>query len=77
VAQRLEWRRKDLMILTSPVRIPLWDVGTGPSDETVETEVPCRSRCWLEKEPSLLKVMSVKHRSKFAALPPVMVTAAG
>jgi hypothetical protein len=31
---------------------------------------------WHEKEPSLLKVMSAKHRSKFAALSLVMVTAA-
>jgi hypothetical protein len=28
------------------------------------------------KRTSLLKAVSVKHRSKFAALPPVMVTAA-
>jgi hypothetical protein len=35
VAQWLELRRKDLVILTSPVRIPLWDVGVGYSDETV------------------------------------------
>ena len=31
---------------------------------------------WHEKEPSLLKAMSANHRSKFAALSPVMVTAA-
>jgi hypothetical protein len=30
-----------------------------------------------ENELSLLKAMSAKHRSKFAALSPVMVTAAG
>jgi hypothetical protein len=35
VAQWLERRRKDLVILASLVRIPLWDVGAGPSDETV------------------------------------------
>ena len=35
VAQWLERRRKDLLILASPVRIPLWDMGVGPSDETV------------------------------------------
>jgi hypothetical protein len=27
------------------VRIPLWDVGAGPSDETVQIKVPCRSKC--------------------------------
>jgi molybdopterin synthase catalytic subunit len=27
---------------------------------------------WHEKEPSLVKAMSAKHRSKFAALSPVM-----
>jgi hypothetical protein len=25
----------DLVILASPVRIPLWDMGAGPSDETL------------------------------------------
>jgi hypothetical protein len=45
VAQWLEWRCKDMMILASPVRIPLWDVGAVHSDETVKTEVQCRSRC--------------------------------
>jgi hypothetical protein len=35
VAQWLERRRKDLVIIASLVRIPLWDVGAGPSDETV------------------------------------------
>jgi hypothetical protein len=34
VAQRLEQKRKDLVILASPVQIPLWDVGASPSDET-------------------------------------------
>jgi hypothetical protein len=34
VAQWLERRRSDLVILASPVRIPLWDVGAVPSDET-------------------------------------------
>jgi hypothetical protein len=52
VAQWLERRLKDLMILASPVRIPLWDVGAGPSDETVKTEVPCRSRCGTKKNPT-------------------------
>jgi hypothetical protein len=32
---------------------------------------------WHEKETSLLKTMSAKHRSKFAALSPEMVKAAG
>jgi hypothetical protein len=32
---------------------------------------------WHEKELSLLKAMSAKHRSKFAALSAVMVIAAG
>jgi CRISPR/Cas system endoribonuclease Cas6 (RAMP superfamily) len=31
---------------------------------------------WHVKEPSLLKAVSVKHRSKFAALSPVMVKVA-
>jgi hypothetical protein len=35
VAQWLERRAKDLMILASGVRIPLGDVGAGLSDETV------------------------------------------
>jgi hypothetical protein len=35
VAQRLERPHTDLMIFTSQVRIPLWDVRAGPSDETV------------------------------------------
>jgi hypothetical protein len=51
VAQWLEQRRKDLVILASPVRIPLWDVGVGPSDATVYTENPCRSRCDTKKNP--------------------------
>jgi hypothetical protein len=28
--------RNDLMILASGVRIPLWDVGPGLSDETIK-----------------------------------------
>jgi hypothetical protein len=28
-------RHKDLIILASPVQIPLWDMGAGLSDETV------------------------------------------
>jgi hypothetical protein len=35
VAQWLERRRKDLMVIASPVRIQLWDVGAGLSDETI------------------------------------------
>jgi hypothetical protein len=31
---------------------------------------------WHEKEPSLQKAVSAKHKSEFAALSPVMVTAA-
>jgi hypothetical protein len=34
VAQRLERRLKDLTILTSWNRSPLWDVGADLSDET-------------------------------------------
>jgi hypothetical protein len=34
VVQWLERRRKDLVILAFPVRILLWDVGVGRSDET-------------------------------------------
>jgi hypothetical protein len=75
VAQWLERRRKDLVILASPVRNPLWDVGASPLDETVETEVPCRSKCLHEKELSLLNYMTAKHRPKFTVLSPVMVTA--
>ena len=33
----------------------LWDVGAGLSDETVKNEIPCRSRFWHDKDPSLLK----------------------
>jgi hypothetical protein len=35
VAEWLERRYKDMAILASPVRIPLWDMGAGLSDETV------------------------------------------
>ena len=35
MAQWLEQRHKDLVIFASLVQIPLWDVGAGPSDETV------------------------------------------
>jgi hypothetical protein len=38
VAQCFEQRYKDLMIVASLVRIPLWDMGAGPSDETAQTE---------------------------------------
>jgi hypothetical protein len=34
------------------------------------------SQVWHVKEPSLLKTVSTKHGSKFAALSPVMVTVA-
>jgi hypothetical protein len=30
VVQWLKQRRKDLVILASPVHIPLWDMGAGP-----------------------------------------------
>jgi hypothetical protein len=36
-----------------------------------------QNECWHKNEPSLLKAMSAKNRSKFAALSPVMVTAFG
>jgi hypothetical protein len=39
--QTIERQYKDLMLLTSRVRIPLWDMGTSPS---VETEYKTRSR---------------------------------
>jgi hypothetical protein len=35
VAQWLDRKRKDLVILASTVRITLWDMGVGLSDETV------------------------------------------
>jgi hypothetical protein len=34
---------------------PLWDVGAGLSDETVQTEVSCRSRCVTVKNSNCLK----------------------
>jgi hypothetical protein len=44
-----------------------FEVGiTGLSDTTLETEVTCRSRCWYVNEPSLLKVMVVKHKSNLS-----------
>jgi hypothetical protein len=58
------------------VRIPLWDMGAGLSDETVKTEVPCRSKCGMIKIPSCSKALSAEHRPKFAALSSTMVTAA-
>jgi hypothetical protein len=33
VSQRLKRPRRDLLILTSQIPIPLLDVGNGPSDE--------------------------------------------
>jgi hypothetical protein len=77
VAQWLERRRKDLMIFASPVRIPLWDVGAGLSDETYKPMPRVAVGVGTQKNPLLLKAMSAKHRSKFAALSLVMVTAAG
>jgi hypothetical protein len=62
------------MILASGVRIPLWDVGAGLSDETIKIEVPCCSRCGTIKIPLSSKIMSAEHRP-FAALSPAMVTA--
>jgi hypothetical protein len=38
---------------------------------------PVSLQVWHVKEPSLLKAISANHRSKYAAVPPVMVTAAG
>jgi hypothetical protein len=35
VVQWLERRRNDLMIVSSRIRIALWDVDAGLSDETV------------------------------------------
>ena len=57
--------------------IELWDVGASLSDETVKTEVPCRSRCGMIKIPPCSKALSAEHGPKFAAQSPVMVTAAG
>jgi hypothetical protein len=66
------------VILASLVQIPLWDVGAGPSDESVSTEASVAVGVHRhEKESSLVKVMSAKHGSKFVALSPVMMTAAG
>jgi hypothetical protein len=68
MAQWFEQRRKDLVILASPFESQCGNMGAaGPSDETVYTEDPFRSRCWHKKESSLLKAMSAKHRSKFSA----------
>ena len=63
VAQCLERRRKDLVILASPVRIPLWDVGAVSQLSVAQKRT--------------LTAKSAKHRSEFAAPSPVMVTAAG
>jgi hypothetical protein len=54
------------MILASGIQIELWDVCAGLSDETVETD----------KDPSCSKALSAEHRSKFAAMSPVMAKAA-
>jgi hypothetical protein len=81
VVQWLERRHKDLVILESLVRIPLWDISDGPSDENVFklylNRGPVSQKVWHEKESSLLKAMSAKHRSKIAALLPVMVISTG
>jgi hypothetical protein len=42
----------------------------GLSDKTFKTEILCHSKCEL----SLLKALIAKRKSKFAAMPPVMVT---
>lgn len=52
-ASALETQTKEFM-LSSLIRIPLWDVETGPLDKTVTTEVLCLWKCWHEKDPSLL-----------------------
>jgi hypothetical protein len=63
-------------IFTSRIRIPLWDVGTGPLDEAVYINLgSVAQKVWHFKEPSLLKVIRAKHEPKFATLSPVMVTA--
>ena len=36
MAQWLELRQEDLVIIASSVQILLWGVGAGPSDETVK-----------------------------------------
>jgi hypothetical protein len=36
---------------------------------------PMSQQVWHEKQPSLLKAISARHRCKFAALSPVMLTA--
>jgi hypothetical protein len=55
------------------VQIPLWGMGVGPFKLKSSVAV----KMWHVKEPSLLKVMGAKHRSKFAGLLPVVVTAIG
>jgi hypothetical protein len=60
MAQWIERRCIDLVILTSRARIPLWDVDASPLMRSYKP----RSR----KKPLLLKAVSDKHRSKFAAL---------
>jgi hypothetical protein len=42
-----------------------YDMNTVPLDETVLTEIPCRSRCGTNKNSHY---RSAKHRSKFTAL---------
>jgi hypothetical protein len=44
VPQWLKRRRKDQMILTSRVQISPYDVGAGPSDEAIKTEVLCHCK---------------------------------
>jgi hypothetical protein len=71
VAQWLEGRRKMLMILTrsNPTEgRESWDrINRGPVLQQV----------WHVIEPSLLKAVSAKHRSKFASPSPIIVTSAG
>jgi hypothetical protein len=64
------------MILMSQVWIPLWDRGSYPLNEIVQTKALMLQQMRHIKEPSLLSALSAKHRSKFAALSLVMVTAA-
>jgi hypothetical protein len=65
VARWLEQRRTDLVILASQVRIPLLGVGAVLRMRLYK-QSPRVAFGWHEKEPSLLKAMSAKHRSKEA-----------
>jgi hypothetical protein len=75
VAQWLERRCKDLVFLASPVKILLWDVAflrMRPYKPRSHVAVGVA-----RKRTLTAKAMSAKHRSKFAALSSVNVTAAG